>query len=160
MSNWLLSALWSSTPSSLSADGRLLPVVEEGLFSWLAGMRDAMTCGIKVLVRLLPSKMISLVTNLLGYDAHNTNSSQSTALIVVVIHLLKVAPRGVRSAVLVRALLQLRRRLPIDGRRGPAVAAARRCRPHTVLRAAAAGGRVSAPSMEDLSGRPAGDPRT
>lgn len=71
MSNWLLPVLWSSL--SLSADG----LVVEGLLTWvkslLAGMRDAMTCGIKVLMRLLPSKMISLAANLLGYNPHYTS---------------------------------------------------------------------------------------
>lgn len=75
MSNWLLPVLWSSL--SLSADR----LVVEGLLSWvkslLGDMRDAMTCGIKVLMRLLPSKMISLATNLLGYDAHYTSDRSS-----------------------------------------------------------------------------------
>lgn len=64
MSNWLLlPALWNSSPSSLSADG----LVVEGLLGRVKPLLAGMTCGIKVFVRLLPSKTISFATkNLLG----------------------------------------------------------------------------------------------
>lgn len=65
MSNWLLlPALWNSSPSLL-ADG----LVVEGLLGRVKPLLAGMTCGIKVFVRLLPSKTISFATkNLLGYD--------------------------------------------------------------------------------------------